>query len=183
LTWDLPNFILPHGLVLPDPIANAREKLHQMLNIPLEVPIILFLSRLHPKKGLDYLIPALSKLHNQNFAFVLAGGGDPEYEVELDHLVQENNLSDRTYKLGFVGGEKKDICLQGADLYALTSYSENFGIAVLEALASGTPALVTTGVALSDLVKEQNLGWVVDLTIEAIVSSIQEFLDNPDTAH
>lgn len=182
LTWDLPNFILPHGLVLPDPIANAREKLHQMLNIPLEVPIILFLSRLHPKKGLDYLIPALSKLHNQNFAFVLAGGGDPEYEVELDHLVQENNLSDRTYKLGFVGGEKKDICLQGADLYALTSYSENFGIAVLEALASGTPALVTTGVALSDLVKEQNLGWVVDLTIEAIVSSIQEFLDNPDIA-
>jgi glycosyltransferase involved in cell wall biosynthesis len=182
LAWDLPDFILPHGLVLPAPITNAREKLHQMLNIPLEVPIILFLSRLHPKKGLDYLITALSKLHNQNFAFVLAGGGDPEYEAELDRLVQENNLSDRTHKLGFVGGEKKDICLQGADLYALTSHSENFGIAVLEALASGAPALVTTGVALSDLVKDQNLGWVVDLEIEAIVSSIQEFLDNPDIA-
>ena len=52
----------------------------------------------------------------------------------------------------------------------------------MEALASGTPALVTTDVALSDLVKEQNLGWVVDLTIEAIVSSIQEFLDNPNMA-
>ena len=182
LAWDLPNFILPHGLVLPVPIANAREKLHQMLNIPLEVPIILFLSRLHPKKGLDYLIPALSKLHNQNFAFVLAGGGDPEYEAELDRLLQENNLSDRIHKLGFVGGEKKDICLQGADLYALTSHSENFGIAVLEALSSGTPALVTTGVALSDLVKEQNLGWVVELEIEAITNSIQEFLDNPDMA-
>jgi glycosyltransferase involved in cell wall biosynthesis len=182
LDWDLPNFILPHGLVLPVAIANAREQLHQTLNIPLEIPIILFLSRLHPKKGLDYLIPALSKLRNQNFAFVLAGGGDPEYEAELDRLVQENNLSDRTHKLGFVGGEKKDICLQGADLYALTSHSENFGIAVLEALAAGTPALVTTGVALSDLVKEQNLGWVVDLEIEAIAKSIQEFLDNPDMA-
>ena len=182
LYWDLPSFILPHGLVLPVKISNAREQLHQILNIPLDIPIILFLSRLHPKKGLDYLIPALSKLHNQNFAFVLAGSGDPEYEAELDLLVQENNLSDRTHKLGFVGGEKKDICLQGADLYALTSHSENFGIAVLEALASGTPALVTTGVALSDLVKEQNLGWVVELEIEAIVSSIQEFLDNPDMA-
>ena len=99
-----------------------------------------------------------------------------------DRLIQANNLSDRTYKLGFVSGEKKNICLQGADLYALTSHSENFGIAVLEALASGTPALVTTGVALSDLVEEQNLGWVVDLEIGAIVSSIQEFLDDPDMA-
>jgi glycosyltransferase involved in cell wall biosynthesis len=182
LGWNLSSFILPLGLDLPVKIANARKKLHQTLNIPLEVPIILFLSRLHPKKGLDYLIPALSKLHNQNFAFVLAGSGDSEYEGELEKILQENNLSDRTHKLGFVAGEKKDICLQGADLYALTSYSENFGIAVLEALASGTPALVTTGVALSDLVKEQNLGWVVDLKIEAIVSSIQEFLDNPDMA-
>ncbi len=182
LSWNLCSFVLPHGVSPLGVIANAREKLHQMLNIPLEVPIILFLSRLHRKKGLDCLIPALSKLHNRNFAFVLAGGGDPEYEAELDRLIQENNLSDRTHRLGFVGGEKKDICLQGADLYALTSHSENFGIAVLEALASGTPALVTTGVALSDLVKEKDLGWVVDLEIEAIANSIQEFLDNPDIA-
>jgi len=81
-----------------------------------------------------------------------------------------------------VSGEKKNICLQGADLYALTSHSENFGIAVLDALASGTPALVTTGVASSDLVKEQNLGWVVDLEIEAIASAIQEFLVHPEMA-
>ena len=182
LNWNLPNFILPHGLVLPNPIADARQQLHQILNIPLETPIILFLSRLHPKKGLDYLIPALAQLADQKFAFVLAGNGSPEYEAELDRLIQENNLGDRTYKLGFVSGEKKHICLQGADLYALTSHSENFGVAVLEALASGTPALVTTGVALSDLVKEQDLGWVVDLEIGAIVSSVQEFLDNPDMA-
>jgi len=186
LGWNLPNFILPHGLVLPNSIADARQQLHQILNIPLETPIILFLSRLHPKKGLDYLIPALAQLQNQitnqNFAFVLAGNGSPEYEAELDRLIQANNLSDRTFKLGFVSGEKKNICLQGADLYALTSHSENFGVAVLEALASGTPALVTTGVALSDLVKEQNLGWVVELEIEAIANSIQEFLDHPDMA-
>ena len=182
LNWNLPNFILPHGLVLPNPIADARQQLHQILNIPLETPIILFLSRLHPKKGLDYLIPALAQLADQKFAFVLAGNGSPEDEAELDRLIQENNLGDRTYKLGFVSGEKKHICLQGADLYALTSHSENFGVAVLEALASGTPALVTTGVALSDLVKEQDLGWVVDLEIGAIVSSVQEFLDNPDMA-
>jgi len=181
LNWNLSSFVLPHGLNMPIKLANARETLHQMLSIPLKTPIILFLSRLHTKKGLDYLIPALSKLH-QDFVFVLAGSGDPEYEAELDRLLQKNNLGGRTYKLGFVEGEKKDICLQGADLYALTSHSENFGLSVLEALASGTPALVTTGVALSDLVKKQNFGWVVDLEIEAIANSIQEFLDAPDMA-
>ena len=163
---------------MPNLLADARQQLHQILNIPLETPIILFLSRLHPKKGLDYLIPALAQLADQKFAFVLAGNGSPEYEAELDRMIQANNLSDRTYKLGFVSGEKKHICLQGSDLYALTSHSENFGVAVLDALASGTPALVTTGVALSELVKEQDLGWVVDLEIKEIVDAIQEFLNN-----
>jgi glycosyltransferase involved in cell wall biosynthesis len=182
LNWNLSSFVLPHGLNMPIKLANAREKLHQMLSIPLKTPIILFLSRLHTKKGLDYLIPALSKLHHQNFVFVLAGSGDPNYELEIERLLKVNNLDDRTYKLGFVFGEKKTLCLQGADLYALTSHSENFGISVLESLASRTPTLVTTGVALSDLVKEQNFGWVVDLEIEEITASIQEFLDNPAMA-
>ena len=182
LGWNLSSFVVPHGLDLPVVITNARKQLHHMLNIPLQIPIILFLSRLHPKKGLAYLIPALGKLRDRSFAFVLAGSGTTEYEAELDHLLRENHLSDRTHKLGFVTGEKKDICLQGADLYALTSHSENFGIAVLEALASGTPALVTPGVALADLVKEQKLGWVADLEINAITSTIQEFLDHPQIA-
>ena len=182
LGWNLSSFILPLGIDLPVALPNAREQLHQMLNIPSQVPVILFLSRLHPKKGLDYLIPALGKLRDRSFAFVLAGSGTTEYEAELDHLLRENHLSDRTHKLGFVTGEKKDICLQGSDLYALTSHSENFGVAVLEALASGTPALVTPGVALADLVKEQKLGWVADLEINAITSTIQEFLDHPQIA-
>jgi glycosyltransferase involved in cell wall biosynthesis len=187
LGWNLSSLILPHGLYLPTAIANARSQLHQMLNLPTEIPVILFLSRLHPKKGLDYLIPALGKLRdctgNHNFAFVLAGSGSAEYEAEVERLLQENHLADCTYKLGFISGEKKNICLQGADLYALTSHSENFGIAVLEALASGTPALLTTGVALSDLVKKQNLGWVVDLEIAAIATAIQDFLDHPKIAN
>jgi glycosyltransferase involved in cell wall biosynthesis len=187
LGWNLSSFIVPHGLDFPEDIANAREKLHQMLNIPPETPVILFLSRLHCKKGLDYLIPALSKLcdrfHDKrnNFAFVLAGSGSTEYEAEVDYLLRKNNLDAYTYKLGFVEGDKKNICLQGSDLYVLTSHSENFGIAVLESLASGTPVLVTPGVALADLVKSQNLGWVVHLEVEGIAATIQEILESPET--
>jgi glycosyltransferase involved in cell wall biosynthesis len=183
LDFTPPNFVLPLGLALPTFIPEARQKLRQQLNKPADEPVILFLSRIHEKKGLDYLISALGKLRNNyRFTFILAGSGSAEYQAEVERMLEQNRISDRTYKLGFIEGETKNICLQGADLYTLTSHSENFGIAVLEALASGTPALVTRGVALSDLVKEQNLGWVVDLNVEAIANSIQEFLDNPDMA-
>ncbi|WP_055074294.1 glycosyltransferase [Pseudanabaena sp. 'Roaring Creek'] len=179
LGWALKTIVLPLGLQIPPAIADAREQLHRMLDIPSPVPILLFLSRIHPKKGLDYLIPALSKLRDRHFAFVLAGSGDPEYEAVLERLLQANHLGDRTFKLGFVTGINKNICLQGADLYVLTSHSENFGVSVLEALAARTPVLITKGVALAELVRSQQLGWVVDLEIDAIAAAIAQSLDQP----
>lgn len=179
LGWALKTVVLPLGLQISPAIADARAQLHRMLDIPSQVPILLFLSRIHPKKGVDYLIPALGKLRDRHFAFVLAGSGDPEYEAVLERLIQANHLGDRTFKLGFVTGINKNTCLQGADLYVLTSHSENFGVSVLEALAAGTPVLITKGVALAELVRSQQLGWVVDLDIDAIAAAIAQSLDQP----
>ncbi len=171
------SFILPHGISIPPKIPNAKTKLRQQLKVKNE-PIILFLSRLHPKKGLDYLIAALGKLTDKSFTFVLAGNGDSEYEIEVEKLLHQHNICTRTYRVGFVQGEYKSLLLQGADVFALTSYSENFGIAVLEALAAGIPALVTPGVALSSMLKQERIGYVTDLNIDAITSSIDYCLDN-----
>lgn len=181
LNLSCPSFILPHGLAIPPIIENAKQRLRQQLNIPLDVPIILFLSRLHPKKGLDYLIPALGK-SNRPFYFILAGSGSAEYQAEVESLLISHGIRDRTHLVGFVKGETKDLFIQGADLFALTSYSENFGVAVLEALAVGLPALLTTGVALSSLVQEHQLGYVTKQDVSAISDALEDFFNEPDAA-
>jgi len=173
------SFVLPLGISIPPKIPYAREKLRKYLNIPLDEPIILFLSRLHYKKGLEYLIPALGKLSNYRFKFVLAGSGDPEYETEVKTLITTHGIQEKTHFVGFVKGEIKDLLLQGADVFTLTSYSENFGLAVAESLASCVPVIVTPGVALSDIVQQQQLGYVTELNVNAISTTIQKFLDNP----
>ncbi|MFM7365657.1 MAG: glycosyltransferase [Cuspidothrix sp.] len=172
------NFIIPHGLMITGTISHADQRLRQHFNLPLDQPIILFLSRLHRKKGLDYLIPALGKLYDYDFTFIIAGSGDPDYETEVKTLVKTHGIEQKTHFTGFVKGEIKDLLIQGASIFALTSYSENFGISVLEALAAGVPVIVTPSVALSDIIQENQIGYVTELDVDAISTTIQQFLDN-----
>lgn len=176
------TFVNPHGLDFPPPLENARQKLRTQLNLPEDETVILFLSRIHPKKGLDYLISALSRSINHSFTFVLAGSGDPTYEAEVRSMLKESRLDARTILPGFVKGKRKDLLLQGADLYVLTSHSENFGVAVLEALAAGLPALVTPGVALSDEIQSHHLGYVTPLDKDAITATLERYFLDPKAA-
>ena len=180
LKLNIPNFILPHGVHLPTLIPDAQAQVRHILQIPDQRPIILFMSRIHPKKGLEYLIPALGKLKEYNFAFAIAGSGEPDYVNQIKDLLVTHGISDRTHLVGFVKGETKNLYLQGSDLFALTSFSENFGIAAIEALASGTPVLVTDGVAIAPMVKQYAIGYVTKLNVEAITSTLENFFQNFD---
>lgn len=182
LKLETPNLVLPLGISLPKQIPDARVRLRQRFNISTNKPIILFLSRLHPKKGLDYLIPALSKVAHYRFTFILAGSGAPEYEAEINSLITFNGLRDRTFFAGFVEGETKDLLLQGSDLFVLTSHSENFSVAVLEALAVGLPVLATPGVALASIVQQHKLGYVTKLDVLAISNALEHYLNHPQAA-
>jgi glycosyltransferase involved in cell wall biosynthesis len=81
-----------------------------------------------------------------------------------------------------VTGERKQILLQGSDLFALPSHSENFGIAVLEAMAAGLPSLITPDVGLAPIVAQHGLGWVVDQDPVAIAEALLSFFQHPDSA-
>jgi glycosyltransferase involved in cell wall biosynthesis len=182
LGLNIPSFVLPHGVQMPILIPDAQSQLRTILQIPDHYPILLFMSRIHPKKGLEYLISALGKLKNYNFALIIAGSGESDYVQQLQDLLVTQRICDRTHLVGFVKGEAKNLYLQGADLFMLTSHSENFGIAAIESLAAGTPVLITDGVAIAPMVQEQNIGYVTKLEINAIVATIEEFLNHPQTA-
>jgi len=140
--------VIPLGLPdshLPDH-AGARQSLGWQPN----EKILLFLSRIHPKKGLDLLLNSLADLDRQShpgIRLVVVGGGDAVYVSRLRALADERKSKlPRIDWLGEIWGKEKWSYLQGADLFCLTSFSENFGLAVLEALQVGTRVLTTNTV-------------------------------------
>ena len=175
-----PSAIIPHGVHIPTLIPDARSDLRLSLGIQHEQKVILYLSRLHEKKGLDVFLRALTHLRSHPFTFVIAGSGEPAYEAHLRTLITDLGLDTHVRMVGFADGDMKSLLMQGADLFVLTSHSENFGISVLEALAAGLPVLVTPGVALSDVVRQHQLGSVVDLDAQALAEAVQQHLNVAD---
>jgi glycosyltransferase involved in cell wall biosynthesis len=169
--------IIPHGITPPTLNHNARQQLCQQYQIDDADFIILYLSRIHPKKGIDLLIQSLAQINQgnetkRNFTLILGGSGDAHYQAEITALIERYNLSSRVRQVGFLSGTAKDLALQGADLFALTSYAENFGVVVLESLAAGTPVLLSKGVALSKFVAQEGLGYICDVDVSSIYEQL-----------
>jgi glycosyltransferase involved in cell wall biosynthesis len=145
--------------------------------------ILLFLSRIHPKKGLHLLLAALAKIgpqRNKRTRLVIVGGGEASYLRELKRF-QKGHRSrlPRIDWAGEVWSEKKWAYLQGADLFCLPSYSENFGLAVLEALQVGTRVL-TTDQTPWRAVPSWGAGWIVRPTADAVGAELAEYLARPE---
>ncbi|MBD2336587.1 glycosyltransferase [Calothrix sp. FACHB-156] len=172
------DLVIPLGVV-PPKLATHQQK----LEIPQDVPVILFMSRIDPKKGLNLLIPALEKLLavGCNFHFVLAGTNpqDPDYEQSIISQIQNSPLRSHTTITGFVTGELKASLLQAADVFVLPSYYENFGIAVAEAMVAGVPVVISDQVHICHQVSESESGWVGELDVQVIVNLLQTALQNP----
>ena len=145
--------------------------------------VLLFLSRVHPKKGLHVLLRALAGLDPErvkNVRLVIVGGGEASYVRELKSFLQrESSRLPRVDWLGEVWGDGKWVYFQGADLFCLPSYSENFGLAVLEALQVGTRVL-TTDQTPWEMVASLGAGMIVQPVEGAIRAALVEFLANPE---
>ena len=148
-----------------------------------QVPIILFMSRIAPKKGLDLLIPALESILGSGieFHFILAGSNpqDADYETQIKVQIHNSSLAKYTTITGFVSGDLKAEVLTKADLFVLPSYYENFGIAVAEAMAAGVPVVISDRIHIAEDIQQAEAGWVGPLEVGAIANSIKSALLNP----
>lgn len=172
-----PTLVLPLGVRGPEPAAAAAGREGA-------APVrFLFLSRLHPKKRLENLLDALALLDRRRpgapWELAIAGDGEPRYVAGLQERSQRLGLEDRCRWLGFVEGEGKWRALQAADWYVLPSAAENFGIAAVEALAAGTPVILSPEVAVAADVARCGAGLVCGSDPEALVQALATALERP----
>jgi glycosyltransferase involved in cell wall biosynthesis len=148
--------------------------------LPPDGPRLLFLSRIDPKKNLEGLLHALSRLlsRHPDLALDIAGDGDPNYVLGLKSLATELHVSDRIRWHGHLDGQRKADILASATAFVLPSFSENFGIAVVEALAVGLPCIVSREVAVHKDIEEANAGVIIGTDPESIAAGIESLLTN-----
>lgn len=139
---------------------------------------ILFLSRIHEKKGIEILIEAFSKLREESlelrdWSVMIVGNGEAEYIENLKQRVKGMGMEGCIQILPPVFGKEKINFYQSSALFCLPSYSENFGMVIAEAMSCGVPAITTTNCPW-EILNETHTGWCIDLSVENLKKALQE---------
>ncbi len=167
---------LPLGLTADSGADYTAAR--RLLGWPEKETVLLFLSRIHQKKGLNLLLQALAGLDapaKQNARLVIVGGGEKNYVDELmNFAAREQARLPRIDWVGELWSDEKWNYFQGADLFCLPSHSENFGLAVLEALQVGTRVLTTNQTPWTD-VPSWGAGFISEPTEAAVRNALEEF--------
>lgn len=157
-----PVAIVPNGVSVPDALPPRRTG---------SVRRALFLSRIHPVKGLPLLVEAWDRVRPAGWELVIAGPDEGGHRAKVEALVQGSGVSDAVRFVGPVSDADKWALYRTADLVVLPTHSENFGLVIAEALGAGVPVLTTTGAPWRALEQEQ-CGWWVAPAAEAIAEAL-----------
>lgn len=173
--------MIPNGVQISDftklpPPGVFREK----FNLAADQRMVLFMSRLNSKKGLDLLLPAFRQycdLHAD--AVLILAGSDDGYQQQAEQFIRQHGLEERIRLVGMLTGETKLAALADADVFVLPSYSEGLSMAVLEAMAAGVPTLISDRVGLGRTVGQIQAACLTDLNSDAICQNLDLMLHNP----
>lgn len=149
-----------------------------------DVPLVLFLSRVHPKKGVDVLVDTIAELARRGVRCqaVIAGAGDAAYVANITRRIRGLGLEDRVHLVGMVTGPVKSSLYERAWVLAIPTSQENFGFVFLEALACGTPVITTRGVDIWPELVESRGGLIVDRTPAAFADAIGRLVTDREEA-
>jgi len=181
-----PIVVAPNGLNPaeysrpPRPQAPIRTPL--VPELPERGPRLLFLSRIHPKKGLDLLLPAWARV-SQNYKdweLVIAGPDEQGYLAVVRRLAERLGLAKTVVFTGTVTGQSKTELFYSADVFVLPSYSEGLPVSLLEAMACEVPVVATKECNCPDIAPA-GAGWLCEPRVESLVESLSTALGTTDS--
>ena len=168
-----PIAVIPNGIDLPDLTSPAppadREERHS----------VLFLSRVHPKKGVPILVRAWRQVERRfpGWDLVIAGPDERGHLAEVQKLARALELKRVSFPGPAYGLEKQTLCRR-ADLFVLPTHSENFGLVIAEALAFGVPVITTTGAPWQEL-ERRGCGWWIELSEHNLARALEAAMSLP----
>lgn len=168
----VPVCVIPNGVDVPDVVRIAATAEVNKAGGS-EKRKALFLGRIYPVKGLPMMIQAWARVQPDGWILQIAGPDEAGHRAEVEKAVSAAGLGEVISFVGPVDGQTKESAFFDANLFVLPTYSENFGMAVAEALAHGLPVLTTTG-APWPMLPERGCGWWVDPTIDGIADGLRQ---------
>lgn len=165
-----PIAIIPNGTDLPEwrdltyPKGSPRK--------------MLFLSRIHQKKGLLELVQAWKTIKPIGWKMIIAGPDEGGHQKIVEAAIHQAGLQDDFEFTGPVYGAEKETLYRSAEIFVLPTFSENFGLVVAEALACGVPVITTKGAPWQGL-HTHRCGWWIDIGVEPLVAALREAMNLP----
>ena len=172
------------SVVIPIPIEPGQPSdpslFYDRFSSAAQRRIILFLSRLDPKKGIELLLTAFREVRDEfpDALLVVAGSGEKTYVESLRQKARDLGCDRDVLWTGFIAGEEKTALLAAASLFVLPSYSENFGIAAAEALAAGIPSILSEHVAIADDAADAGAALIVPCEAGVIAKGMRQLLSD-----
>lgn len=176
-----PYTIVPNGIDLRGfSYLPAPEELKERYPALKEKRVVLFLGRLNWKKGLDILVKAFSTIARKHpdAHLLIAGNDEDGYRGTVERWVREQGLENKVTFTGPLAGRDKLMAYSGSDIFVLPSYSENFGMTVIEAMVCGLPAVISDKVGICGEVKGKNCAIVVEPNTESVYNGVSKLLDD-----
>lgn len=161
-----PIATIPNGINI-EPLKYYHEKQGKSLRQAL------FLSRIHPVKGVCEMVEAWAKVQPEGWELVIAGPDNDGHAKAVHQCIAKYRLRKVIRLIGPINDAIKWKLFQQSDLFVLPTFSENFGIVIAEALSMGTPVITTKG-APWDMLIDHNCGWWIDIGVEPLVQALKE---------
>ena len=180
-----PAVVIPNGIdwgaYTPLPKSGAFRR---RIGLEAQTPLVLFLGRINFKKGLDLLVPSFARVLEKfpDVRLAIVGPDNEGYGLKVRQWCREQGVADKVIFVDYLGPEEVKQAYVDADVFVLPSYTENFGMTVVEAMACGCPVVISDQVNIWREVQEEEAGLVVGLDPPKIANAICRVLSDKEAA-